>query len=83
MSAASILSVAPGSAFAGAFSSRHDTPVSGEDRIQIAEAVLAGAWRTLRAAGFREAEVPALFDQIPDRPPDLARRLRKMANAAG
>ena len=54
MSAASILSVAPGSAFAGAFSSRHDTPVSGEDRIQIA-----------------------------DRPEDLARRLRKMANAAG
>lgn len=54
-----------------------------EDRLEIAEAVLAGAWRTLRAAGFHEAEVQALFDQIADRPEDLARRLRKMANAAG
>jgi glutathione S-transferase len=53
-----------------------------EDRLDIAEAVLAGAWRTLRAAGFGEAEVQALFDQIADRPEDLARRLRKMANAA-
>lgn len=53
-----------------------------EDRLEIAEAVLAGAWRTLRAAGFGEAEVQALFDQIADRPEDLARRLRKMANAA-
>lgn len=52
-----------------------------EDRLEIAEAVLAGAWRTLRAAGFHEAEVQALFDQIADRPEDLARRLRKMANA--
>ena len=83
MSAASILSVAPGSAFAGAFSPRHDAQVSGEGRIEIAEAVLAGAWRTLRAAGFHEAEVQALFDQIADRPEDLARRLRKMANSAG
>ncbi|NQE63939.1 hypothetical protein [Caulobacter sp. RHG1] len=54
-----------------------------DDRLDIAEAVLAGAWRTLRAAGFGEAEVQALFDQIADRPEDLARRLRKMANAAG
>ncbi len=53
-----------------------------EDRLDIAEAVLAGAWRTLRAAGFGEAEVQALFDQIGDRPEDLARRLRRMANAA-
>lgn len=53
-----------------------------EDRLDIAEAVLAGAWRTLRAAGFGEAEVQALFDQIADRPEDLARRLRKMANAS-
>ncbi|PHY20759.1 hypothetical protein [Caulobacter sp. BP25] len=53
-----------------------------EDRLDIAEAVLAGAWRTLRAAGFGEAEVQALFDQIADRPEDLARRLRRMANAA-
>lgn len=53
------------------------------DRLDIAEAVLAGAWRTLRAAGFGEAEVQALFDQIADRPEDLARRLRKMANAGG
>jgi hypothetical protein len=53
-----------------------------EDRLVIAEAVLAGAWRTLRAAGFGEAEVQALFDQIADRPEDLARRLRRMANAA-
>jgi hypothetical protein len=53
-----------------------------DDRLDIAEAVLAGAWRTLRAAGFGEAEVQALFDQIADRPEDLARRLRKMANAA-
>jgi hypothetical protein len=52
-----------------------------EDRLDIAEAVLAGAWRTLRAAGFGEAEVQALFDQIADRPEDLARRLRRMANA--
>lgn len=52
-----------------------------DDRLDIAEAVLAGAWRTLRAAGFGEAEVQALFDQIADRPEDLARRLRKMANA--
>jgi hypothetical protein len=54
-----------------------------DDRLDIAEAVLAGAWRTLRAAGFGEAEVQALFDQIADRPEDLARRLRKMANAGG
>lgn len=54
-----------------------------DGRLEIAEAVLAGAWRTLRAAGFGEAEVQALFDQIADRPEDLARRLRKMANAAG
>ena len=53
-----------------------------DDRLDIAEAVLAGAWRTLRAAGFGEAEVQALFDQIADRPEDLARRLRRMANAA-
>ena len=53
-----------------------------EDRLDIAEAVLAGAWRTLRAAGFGEAEVQALFDQIADRHEDLARRLRRMANAA-
>jgi hypothetical protein len=53
-----------------------------DDRLDIAEAVLAGAWRTLRAAGFGEAEVQALFDQIAERPEDLARRLRKMANAA-
>ena len=53
-----------------------------EDRLDIAEAVLAGAWRTLRAAGFGEAEVQALFEQIADRPEDLARRLRRMANAA-
>ncbi len=52
-----------------------------DDRLDIAEAVLAGAWRTLRAAGFGEAEVQALFDQIADRPEDLARRLRRMANA--
>ena len=63
-------------------------PVAGgraadEGRIEVAEAVLAGAWRTLRAAGFREAEVQALFDQIADRPEDLARRLRQMANATG
>jgi glutathione S-transferase len=57
--------------------------VLADDRLDIAEAVLAGAWRTLRAAGFGEAEVQALFDQIADRPEDLARRLRKMANAGG
>ncbi|UAL09786.1 hypothetical protein [Caulobacter segnis] len=54
-----------------------------DDRLDIAEAVLAGAWRTLRAAGFGEAEVQSLFDQIAERPEDLARRLRKMANAGG
>ena len=68
--------------------SAFDSPLSPgrrltEDRLDIAEAVLAGAWRTLRAAGFGEAEVQALFDQIADRPEDLARRLRKMANTAG
>ncbi|WP_143755034.1 hypothetical protein [Caulobacter sp. B11] len=49
-------------------------------REAVAQAVLAGAWRALRAAGFHEAEVQALFDQIADRPEDLARRLRKIAN---
>ncbi|PTS87026.1 hypothetical protein DBR21_13790 [Caulobacter sp. HMWF009] len=67
----------------GALAGRADRGLATEDRMEIAEAVLAGAWRTLRAAGFHEAEVQALFDQIADRPEDLARRLRKMANAAG
>ena len=51
------------------------------DRLDVAQAVLAGAWRTLRVAGFQEAEVQALFDQIADRPQDLVRRLRKIANS--
>lgn len=72
-----------GAALAGALSGLDGAPDQPADRTMIAEAVLAGAWRTLRAAGFREAEVQALFDQIADRPEDLARRLRKMANAAG
>jgi len=71
------------SALSGALSGGVEHGLATEDRMEIAEAVLAGAWRTLRAAGFREAEVQALFDQIADRPEDLARRLRKMANAAG
>ena len=71
------------SALSGALSCGGELGLGTEDRMEIAEAVLAGAWRTLRAAGFREAEVQALFDQIADRPEDLARRLRKMANAAG
>jgi len=71
------------SALSGALSGGIEQGLATEDRMEIAEAVLAGAWRTLRAAGFREAEVQALFDQIADRPEDLARRLRKMANAAG
>ena len=80
---------APGSAPSlGAGLSLGGSPMSGgratdDGRIEVAEAVLAGAWRTLRAAGFREAEVQALFDQIADRPEDLARRLRQMANATG
>lgn len=83
MSTASILSVAPGSALAPAFGGGQGAALSGEDRLEIAQAVMAGAWRTLRAAGFHEAEVQALFDQVADRPEDLARRLRKMANAVG
>ncbi|ALL14299.1 hypothetical protein [Caulobacter henricii] len=88
MSTASILSVAPGSALASAFGGGQGAALSGEalsgeDRLEIAQAVMAGAWRTLRAAGFHEAEVQALFDQVADRPEDLARRLRKMANAVG
>ena len=82
MSAAMIQPDASRSALSGALSG---VGAGGgtHDRMEVAEAVLAGAWRTLRAAGFREAEVQALFDQIADRPEDLARRLRKMANAAG
>jgi len=53
------------------------------DRQEVALSVLLGAWRTLRAAGFEEAEVQALFDQIADRPQDVARRLRAMVNGLG
>lgn len=83
MSAAAFHAVTPQSALSGALSNVGAGADATHDRMEVAEAVLAGAWRTLRAAGFREAEVQALFDQIADRPEDLARRLRKMANAAG
>jgi hypothetical protein len=83
MSAASIHADSSRSALSGALSGVGAGIGETHDRMEVAEAVLAGAWRTLRAAGFREAEVQALFDQIADRPEDLARRLRKMANAAG
>ncbi len=73
----------PRSALSGALSNVGAGAGATDDRLEVAEAVLSGAWRTLRAAGFREAEIQALFDQIADRPEDLARRLRKMANAAG
>jgi hypothetical protein len=80
MSLATISSSDPRAPLSGALI-RRGRAGGTEDRLEIAEAVLAGAWRTLRAAGFHEAEVQALFDQIADRPEDLARRLRKMANA--
>ena len=83
MSIASVSLPSSSSVLSGALAGRGDRGLATEDRLEIAEAVLAGAWRTLRAAGFHEAEVQALFDQIADRPEDLARRLRKMANAAG
>jgi len=83
MSIASVSLPSSSSVLSGALAGRAYRGLATEDRMEIAEAVLAGAWRTLRAAGFHEAEVQALFDQIADRPEDLARRLRKMANAAG
>ena len=84
MSAALSQAVSSFPARVDALSGFNGTDLGGAgDRMEVAEAVLAGAWRTLRAAGFGEAEVQALFDQIADRPEDLARRLRKMANAAG
>ena len=88
MSAASFHADTSQSALSGALSSFGGSGLGArgaptQDRLEVAVAVLSGAWRTLRAAGFREAEVQALFDQIADRPEDLARRLRKMANAIG
>lgn len=82
MSVATTSSADPRAPLSGALAGLGGPPRD-ESRMEVAEAVLAGAWRTLRAAGFREAEVQALFDQIADRPEDLARRLRKMANAGG
>ncbi len=73
----------PRSALSGALSNVGAGAGATHDRMEVAEAVLSGAWRTLRAAGFHEGEIQALFDQIADRPEDLARRLRKMANTAG
>lgn len=83
MSAASFHADPSQTALSGALAGLGARGAPTQDRMEVAEAVLSGAWRTLRAAGFREAEVQALFDQIADRPEDLARRLRKMANAAG
>lgn len=83
MPAASLHSATSRSALSGALSTVGTGVDATHDRMEVAEAVLSGAWRTLRAAGFGETEIQALFDQIADRPEDLARRLRKMANAAG
>jgi hypothetical protein len=83
LAASSTHAVTSGSALSGALSNVGVGAGATDDRMEVAEAVLSGAWRTLRAAGFREAEIQTLFDQIADRPEDLARRLRKMANAAG